>query len=150
MLQVAIGGANGTAQPGRNEDSNRRQPIRMDVQEAENLRLGKPEGVEDSSGLEAGVLAEFDHHLHAQSPFSLLMTLRQAEVRIDLATNGSHRPVCHNGERGAHVHARHETLAPGCRRDRHPDRPGEPRKLRLASMSASLTGIARPYLHDAG
>src|SRR5579862_6455105 len=103
MLQVAIGRSNRAAQPGRYEYSNGCQPIRMDVQEAENLRLRKSDRVQDGSGLEAGVLAEFDHHLHAQGPFSLLVTARKAKVLVDLPPYRADGAVRHNSERGAHV-----------------------------------------------
>src|SRR5579872_1920308 len=83
----------------------------MHIQEAESLRLRKSDCMKDSSGLKAGVLAEFDHHLHTEGPFSLLVAARQAKVLVDLSSNGTHRPVRHNGERRAHIDTGHETVS---------------------------------------
>jgi len=42
VLQVAIGGARGVVHPRRDEDAHRDQPLRMHVEEAEDLRFRKP------------------------------------------------------------------------------------------------------------
>ena len=56
VLQVAIGGARGIAQPGRDEDADRDEAAGMDVEEAEDLRLGKSEGVPDGTGFKRSSL----------------------------------------------------------------------------------------------
>ena len=56
VLQVAIGGARRIAQPRGHEDADRDQPLRMHVEEAEDLRLGKSEGVPDGAGFERASL----------------------------------------------------------------------------------------------
>ena len=52
VLQVAVRGAHGTAEPRRHEDAHGGHAVRMHVEEAEDLRLGIAEGVEDRAGFE--------------------------------------------------------------------------------------------------
>src|ERR1019366_8976445 len=52
MLQVAIHGARRAIEPRRNKDADRRHPAGMNIEEAEYLRLGKAEGVEDRARLQ--------------------------------------------------------------------------------------------------
>src|SRR5579872_1367907 len=111
MLQIAIGRADWAAQPGRDENSDGSEPIRMDIQEAENFRLRKSNGVEDSSGLKAAVLAEFDYHLHAKGPLSLFVSARKTKVLIDLPAHCTHRSVRYDGECRTHIHPRHKPIS---------------------------------------
>ena len=53
----------------------------MHVEEAEDLRLGIAEGVEDRAGLERGIARQIDHHLHAHGPFALVMARAAARIR---------------------------------------------------------------------
>src|ERR1035441_10615521 len=56
VLQVTIGRAHGTAKPRRNKDANRSQPFGMNVEKPENFRLRKPDGMQDSAGLQFIIL----------------------------------------------------------------------------------------------
>src|SRR5208282_1200460 len=85
VLQVAIGRADWTAEPGRNKDAHRSQTIGMNIKESENFRLRESNGVQDCAGLESAIFAEFDHRLHAKRPFARSMTLRHSDVRVNLA-----------------------------------------------------------------
>src|SRR5208283_967645 len=108
VLQVTICRAHRAAEPRRNKDANRSQPFGMNVEKAENLRFWKPDGVQDSAGLQSTIFAEFDHHLHAERPLAELVALWHSNMRVDLATNRSHRTVAHHRQRSAQVHARSE------------------------------------------
>ena len=82
----------------------------MNVEEAEDLRLGIAEGVKDHAGFEGSILGQVHHHLHADRPFALVMPRGQAEDFIELAPHRAHRPIADHGQRGAHVHTGQERV----------------------------------------
>ncbi len=52
VLQIAVGGARGVVQPRGDEDTHGDEALGMNVEEAEDLRLGVAEAVPYGSGLE--------------------------------------------------------------------------------------------------
>ena len=110
VLQIAIGRAHGTAEPRRNEDANGGQTVRMDIEEAKNLRLRETERVQNRSCLQSGILAKLDHHLHAQCPFGMFVPRRQAEMRIDAAADSAHGSISDHRQRRANVHSWQKTI----------------------------------------
>ena len=52
VLQIAVGGAAGVAEPGGDEDADGDETVGMDVEKAEDLGLGIAEGVPDGAGLQ--------------------------------------------------------------------------------------------------
>src|ERR1039458_7839433 len=109
VLQITIRGADRAAEPRRNKDANRGQPVGMNVEEAENLRLGEADGVQDGAGLQSATFAEFDDHLHAERPFAGAVAFGHAKLRVDFAPDRSHRAVAYYGQRGPQVHAWRKT-----------------------------------------
>ena len=83
----------------------------MHVEEAEDLRLGKAERVQDGAGLEGGVGGQVHDELHAHRPVARVVAFGQAELRVELLADGADRAVADDGERGVDVHARHEAVA---------------------------------------
>jgi hypothetical protein len=55
----------------------------MHVEEAEDLRLGKSEGVPDGAGLERGVFRQLDDELHAQRPLAPRVPAGKAELLVE-------------------------------------------------------------------
>src|SRR6516165_4069884 len=82
----------------------------MHVQESENLRLRESDGMQHGPRLQPRVFAQLNHHLHAERPLSLRMTVRQPEVRVDLAADGAYRSIRDDGKSGANVHTWHEAF----------------------------------------
>ena len=110
MLEIAIGSADRTAEPRRNEDADGGEAVGVNVEEAEDFRLGIAEGVKDGARFERTVFGKLDHHLHAESPFGGVRVVRNAEMRVDGAADGAHRAIADDGERSADVHAGHESI----------------------------------------
>ena len=71
VLQIAIGSADGTSEPRRNEDADGGEAIGMNVEETEDFRLRIAECVNDGAWLEGTIFTKLDHHLHAESPFGV-------------------------------------------------------------------------------
>ncbi len=111
VLQVSVSRALRIAQPRRNENPHGNQPLRMYVEEPEDLRLGKSECVPDGPGLERRVFRQLDHHLHPERPLAPRVTGRQAKLLIQLLSHRAHRPVANNGEPRAHIHTGHVSLS---------------------------------------
>src|SRR4029453_1415155 len=99
-------------EPRRDEDAHRRDTLRMNVQEAEDLRFRIAEGVEYRPWFERRIswsnFRQIHHHLHADRPFALVVAFGQAELRIEFAAHHAHRTIAHYRQRGAHVHAGQE------------------------------------------
>ena len=149
VLQIAVAGADGRVEPRRHKDTQRGGAVRINVHEAENLRLGIPQRMDHCAGLEVAGGRQLDHGLHANGPVMLMVAFRQAEVAVELAADRADRPVAHDGQPRVDVHARHE------------------RRLGIALLVHALIGEthaqhavalhdrrahrrARPYLHQAG
>ncbi len=108
VLQVAIGGAHRAPEPRGDEDADGGHAVGMHVEEAEDLRFGIAERVEDRAGFQRSALGQIHHHLHAHRPFALVVAFGQAELRIELPPHRAHRPIAHHRQRGAYVHAGQE------------------------------------------
>jgi hypothetical protein len=63
----------------------------MHVEEAEDLRLGKTEGVPDGAGFERGIFRQLDDELHAQRPLAVRRALGQAELLVESLADRAHR-----------------------------------------------------------
>ena len=98
VLQVAVGGARGVAHPRWDKDSDGDQAVGMDVEETEDLRLGKTEGMPDGAGFERGILRQLDDELHAQRPLAAGVTLGQAEFFVQSVAHRAHRTIAHHGQ----------------------------------------------------
>jgi hypothetical protein len=114
VLQVAVGGARGVAHPRRDEDAHRDQPLRMHVEEAEDLRLRVAEAVPDGSGLERGA---FDWSLRAArsrtscpAPTRGARALRAGRALVDGLADRADRAVADDGQLRAHIHSGHEAV----------------------------------------
>src|SRR5271169_5919086 len=100
VLQVPIARADRTAEPRRNEDANRCQPVGMNIKEPENFWLREPDRVHDRTRLKSAVFAEFDHHLHTQSPFARALARWHSDVFVNFAADCSYRTVAYHRQRG--------------------------------------------------
>ena len=155
VLQVAIRRARGIAHPRRDEDADRDQPVRMHIEEAEDLRLGKSEGVPDGAGLQRRILRQLDHHLHAQRPLALRVSRRHSDSPVERLPHRAHRSVADHRQRRMHIHPGHESIR---RRARAVDPLiGQPNPLDGVSLLARFAREdrrahrrSRPYLHQAG
>ncbi len=105
VLQVAVGGPHGTAEPGRHEDADGGHVAGVDVQEAEDFGLGIAKGMEDGARLEAGAVRQVHDHLHADGPLALMVSVGESEFGVELAADGSHGTIAHDGEGRADIHA---------------------------------------------
>ena len=108
VLEVAVGRPNGRILPGRDEDAERGRAVRIDVEEAEDLRLGEAERVDDRAGFQLARLRQLHDGLHPDAPVVAVMPLRKPELRVERAPDGAHGAIRHDGQRGLDVHARHE------------------------------------------
>jgi hypothetical protein len=107
VLQVAVRGADRVIEPGGHEDADRGHAPGMDVEKAEDLRLGIPEGVQGGAGAEVHVLPQVDDHLHADRPLAPMPALGKAEALVELSCHGPHGAIAHHGEGSPDVHAGH-------------------------------------------
>ena len=127
----------------------------MHIEEAEDLRLGKSEGVPDGAGLQRRVLGQLDHHLHAQRPLALRVSRRHSDSPVERLAHRAHRPVAHHGQRRVDIHPGHESIR---RRARAIDPLiGQPNPFDGVSLLARVAREdrrahrrSRPYLHQAG
>ena len=150
MLEVSVRRPDRAVEPGRDEDAERGQPVRIHVEEAEDLRFGVAEGVEDGARLEGATFGQLDHHLHADGPLAPVVARREPEMLVELPADRPDRTVADDGERGAHVHAGQEARVGAARRGRCPG-PGAGRRPRGRPRSSGLSHRrARPDLHQAG
>ena len=105
MVRIGLSNQDGTKTPSDATQSG------MHVEEAEDLRLGKPEGVQHGARLERAVLGQVYHELHAHCPVARMMAFGKAEVCVQLLSDGSDGAVADNGQGRVDVHAGHESLA---------------------------------------
>ncbi len=117
----------------------------MHIEKAENLRLGEPECVQDSSRLQARILAQLNHHLHAQRPLALLVSSGRPKCCISLPPHRSHRAVRHHSQRGADIHTRPESFArDSVETDALIRQPNSVNRILIRSAARSLAFPATP------
>ena len=61
--------------------------------------------MEDGAGFQAGAVRQVHHHLHADGPLALMVSVGEAEFRVELAADGAHGPIAHHREGRADIHA---------------------------------------------
>ena len=126
----------------------------MHIEKAEDLGLGKSEGVPDRAGLERGVFGQLDDELHAESPLAVRMACGQTKALVEPLANRADGTVAHHGELRANIHAGHEAV--GRRAEFVHALVGEAEagdatilRVRDATKDGSTDGRARPDLHEA-
>jgi len=105
VLQIPVGGANGTIEPRGNEDADGCHIAWVYVEEAEHLRFGKSEGVKDCAGLQFNVWAKLDDELHADGPLADFVAFGHSQAAINVTTYRSGRPIADDGEGSVNVHS---------------------------------------------
>ena len=120
----------------------------MNVEEAEDLRLGIAEGVPDGAGLERGVFWQLDDELHSQGPLAAGVTGGQAEFIVECLADSTDRAVANDGERRADIHSGHEGI--GRRSGFFHPLIGEAKAPNfIASEERSARWASGPDLHEA-
>src|SRR4029079_17871590 len=105
VLQIPVDGAGGVTQPGRDEDPDGGETLRMYVEKSEYLRLRIAEGVPDGSGFQSRFSGQFDYELHPQCPFALVVPGWHSHPPVDCLAYRSERAVAHDREAGTDVHS---------------------------------------------
>ena len=82
----------------------------MHVEKAEDLGLGKSEGMPNGAGLERGVFRQLDDELHAEGPLAARVTCGQTEALVEPLADRADGAVAHDGELRANIHAGHEAI----------------------------------------